>query len=79
MFHYCDGASFLGNAGKVTRGEDTLHFDGIAIVDNLLKHLHSTFKLGEATDVLVTGLSAGSKKKKTRALKFFVFLFDLLK
>jgi hypothetical protein len=59
LLKYCDGGSFLGTAGKVTRGADTLYFEGHAIVHELLRHLQSLFGLGRATDVLVTGSSAG--------------------
>lgn len=58
-FQYCDGGSFLGTAGMVKRGEDTLHFSGRAIVDQLIQHLQSSFRLNDATDVLITGISAG--------------------
>lgn len=71
MFRYCDGGSFLGTAGKVTANGQTLHFDGRAIVDVLFRHLQTTFKLGEATDVLISGLSAGEPCFLDVSLFFF--------
>lgn len=56
---YCDGASFLGSVGNVTRDGVTLHFSGRAIAAALLSHLSSHFGLSSASDVLVSGSSAG--------------------
>jgi hypothetical protein len=56
---YCDGASFLGTAGPVSRGGTTLHFAGHAVALALVRHLISDFGLAWASDVLVTGCSAG--------------------
>lgn len=56
-FQYCDGASFSGNAKQVVNGT-LLHYKGRAILDALMKELFNR-GIGTATDVLITGCSAG--------------------
>lgn len=56
---YCDGASFSGNVTKpVVYKGTTLYFRGIRIVQAALEDL-ATRGLDEASDVIVTGCSAG--------------------
>ena len=68
FFHYCDGASFVGGSVRSLSmpGEPEasgyprqVHSAGRAIVAAGLQVLIDQHKLGEATDVLVTGFSAG--------------------
>lgn len=56
---YCDGASFLGMAGRVERAGAVLHFSGRAVALALLEHLVASHGLARASDVLVSGCSAG--------------------
>ncbi len=56
---YCDGASFLGTAGRVEREGKVLHMDGLAIARELVGLLSSAYGLGEASNVLLSGCSAG--------------------
>jgi len=59
---YCDGNSFSGNRSNVVNNTGTpLYFRGARIVDGLLDTLadNATFGLVDATDVLLSGCSAG--------------------
>lgn len=57
---YCDGASFSGNKDEaVTVGDQTLYFRGARILDAMLDTLIADHGLGKATDVLLSGGSAG--------------------
>ena len=73
FFHYCDGASFSGGGrqsrleleasrqlpASLSRLPRTVHSAGRAIVTSALQLLIDRFSLGEATDVMVAGFSAG--------------------
>ena len=57
---YCDGASFAGNApAPATVGNSTIHFRGLSILHAVLDELVSRHGLADATDVLLSGGSAG--------------------
>jgi hypothetical protein len=62
LLWYCDGASFSGDAEKPyhhSSTNQTLFFRGKRILDLLLDELIEEHGLGRATDVLVSGGSAG--------------------
>ena len=57
---YCDGNSFSGARSDTVRVDDKeLHFKGFFILEAVLTDLFANEGLDEATDVLVTGCSAG--------------------
>ena len=57
---YCDGASVSGdNPSPVLVGDTTLHFRGRAILDAEIKSLLTDRGMDKATDVVVSGCSAG--------------------
>ncbi len=57
---YCDGASFSGNAdGGVQVGSTKLHFRGKAILRSVIATLLAQGGLASATEVLLSGCSAG--------------------
>jgi len=57
---YCDGNSFSGNRDTTVAVDDqTLHFKGHGILDAVLTDLFATETIKDATDVLLTGCSAG--------------------
>jgi len=57
---YCDGASFSGDATEpVVFRTQTLYFRGRRILDSVIADLFANQKFGTATDVLLTGCSAG--------------------
>ena len=59
---YCDGASFTGNRSKPyfhKQTNQTLYFRGIRVLNALLDHLVDQHDLDKATEVLVSGGSAG--------------------
>jgi hypothetical protein len=57
---YCDGFSFSGNNDTtITSGKVTLHFRGFRILTGLFQRLIKDYKFGMATDVLLSGCSAG--------------------
>jgi len=63
LFKYCDGASFAGNSSISTGNSGraaSVTSAGRAIVRAGIETLVSRFGLGNATDVLVTGSSAGA-------------------
>lgn len=70
FFHYCDGASFFGARQSSLRLEASpvrlsrlppsqVYSAGRAIVASAIQLLVDSFGLGEATDVMVAGFSAG--------------------
>jgi hypothetical protein len=60
VLYYCDGASFSGNADAVSNTTGTpLYFRGKRVLDALLDALLDDHGLGSATDVLLSGGSAG--------------------
>jgi len=57
---YCDGASLSGDKATPTVvGDTTLHFRGRAILDAEIKSLLSDRGMNKATDIVVSGCSAG--------------------
>jgi hypothetical protein len=57
---YCDGDSFSGaREGVVTVGDKDLHFKGHYILEAVMLDLLQNYGLGDATDVVLTGCSAG--------------------
>lgn len=60
FMRYCDGGSFSGNNATVTtyKGKK-LYFRGMLILDAMLKDLLENRGLDKATDVVVSGCSAG--------------------
>jgi len=62
VLYYCDGASFSGNRDEpyfYNKTNQTLYFRGARILDAMLDTLVQDHGLGKATDVLVSGGSAG--------------------
>lgn len=62
VLYYCDGASFSGNRDEpyfYEKTNQTLYFRGARILDAMLDTLIQDHGLGKATDVLVSGGSAG--------------------
>lgn len=64
LFPYCDGGSAIGNNDTVThtsyKGKDVpLYFRGLRNLDAALSHLVDKYGLGQASEVLITGNSAG--------------------
>jgi len=63
--HYCDGGSFTGNNETVTRVDFNgskdlpLYFRGQRNFDAVMTHLVRTYGLGDATDIILSGDSAG--------------------
>jgi len=58
---YCDGASFSGN-NETTDSSDrsvTLHWRGFRILNGVFKELDANYGWTQATDVLISGCSAG--------------------
>ncbi|GAB5372423.1 hypothetical protein AAMO2058_001664000 [Amorphochlora amoebiformis] len=57
---YCDGFFFSGNGGAVIQSGETLYFQGRSIVQATLETLmQGTYGLSSATEVLLSGVSAG--------------------
>ncbi|CAM9276876.1 unnamed protein product, partial [Ectocarpus fasciculatus] len=56
--NYCDGGSFAGDAEAEYEGS-TLHFKGAKIRRAVIDDLMTRLGMGNATDVVVTGSSAG--------------------
>eukprot|EP01084_Bolivina_argentea_P281690 482005_1 len=56
---YCDGASFSGNNDTVLNGAKDLHFRGWRILNGVFAELAKSYKWKSATDVLISGCSAG--------------------
>lgn len=57
---YCDGNSFSGNRDEaVVVNGDPLYFRGRRVMDAVFRTLFSTYNLGKAEQVLLTGCSAG--------------------
>jgi hypothetical protein len=57
---YCDGGSQTGNLdGGVKVGSQTIYYRGARILQQMAKSLMAQLQLASATDVLVTGGSAG--------------------
>jgi hypothetical protein len=60
FLRYCDGQSFAGALQEpVVNGSTKLHFQGSAVLDAMIAQLRATHSLGNATDVVVGGASAG--------------------
>lgn len=62
VLYYCDGASFSGNRDEpyvYKKTNQTLYFRGARVLDAMLDTLIQDHGLGKATDVLVSGGSAG--------------------
>lgn len=58
-FQYCDGGSFSGTAGAVRMSQTTLYFAGHQILKQTIRELTSLYGFGSATEVLLSGCSAG--------------------
>eukprot|EP00484_Ammonia_sp_Unknown_P021804 CAMPEP_0197027668 /NCGR_PEP_ID=MMETSP1384-20130603/7537_1 /TAXON_ID=29189 /ORGANISM="Ammonia sp." /LENGTH=381 /DNA_ID=CAMNT_0042456545 /DNA_START=19 /DNA_END=1161 /DNA_ORIENTATION=+ len=58
---YCDGASFSGNndTAQVYNSTLTLHWKGFRILNGVFKELNANYGWSKATDVLISGCSAG--------------------
>eukprot|EP01084_Bolivina_argentea_P281694 482010_1 len=58
---YCDGTSFSGNNELTYKYDDmlTLHFTGFRILNGVFKELIANYNWNTATDVLISGCSAG--------------------
>jgi hypothetical protein len=57
---YCDGGSFAGNNNNVSIVDNTkLYFRGKRILDGVLQELQKSKNLKSATDVVISGCSAG--------------------
>eukprot|EP01083_Nonionella_stella_P157954 513394_1 len=56
---YCDGASFSGNNDTVLKGDIDLHFRGWRILNGVFDELKRNYHWNAATDVLISGCSAG--------------------
>ena len=62
---YCDGASFSGNNDTTQpAGNYTLHWRGWRIFNGVWQLLQKQYNLNSATDVLMSGCSAGGTKYK---------------
>jgi hypothetical protein len=61
MFWYCDGGSFTGDRDDVvqTEGNQSLFFRGKRNLDAMLRYLRRDHNLGNATEILLSGGSAG--------------------
>lgn len=60
MLRYCDGGSLTGDReAPVVVGNATLHFRGRAVLDAQIQSLLKERGMGHATDVVVSGCSAG--------------------
>jgi hypothetical protein len=58
FLRYCDGQSFAG-ASKMLHGSSLLHFSGSGVLDAMIAQLIANHSLGNATDVVIGGASAG--------------------
>ncbi|GJP79224.1 hypothetical protein CLOP_g9477 [Closterium sp. NIES-67] len=59
-FHYCDGASFLGDTNEPVQAQSRLvFFRGRRIFTAVIRHLISHHNMGAASLVLLSGCSAG--------------------
>lgn len=57
---YCDGASFTGNAARPVQVHNTtLHFRGFSVLEAMLDFLMAEKGLDQATEVMLSGGSAG--------------------
>jgi len=56
---YCDGGSFSGNNDTVLKGDIDLHFRGWPILNGVFHELTKRYNFSDATDVLMSGASAG--------------------
>eukprot|EP01084_Bolivina_argentea_P281692 482007_1 len=58
---YCDGASFSGNNDTTEKVNATLtlHWRGFRILNGVFKELQANYNWNKATDVLISGCSAG--------------------
>jgi hypothetical protein len=60
LMRYCDGASFSGNnESAIVYKNETLHFRGMHIREAIAKDLMENRGLSKATDLIVSGCSAG--------------------
>lgn len=60
FMRYCDGGSFSGNNQTVTNYQGhNLYFRGFRILQAMFQDLYSNRRLNKATDVVVSGCSAG--------------------
>jgi hypothetical protein len=60
FMRYCDGASFSGNNAKPTVYKNTtLHWRGMHVREAIVKDLMANRGLSKATDLVVSGCSAG--------------------
>jgi len=57
---YCDGGSYMGDKdGTTTVGKETLYFRGKRVLEGVMKTLLYDFGMDTATEVVLTGSSAG--------------------
>merc|ERR1719242_1046765 len=56
---YCDGQSYTGNNDTVLSGSADLHFRGWRILNGVFAELDKNYNWSKATDVLMSGCSAG--------------------
>eukprot|EP00483_Globobulimina_turgida_P012582 UN12605 len=56
---YCDGGSFSGNNDTVLNGARNLHFRGWRTLNGVFAELDKTYNWAKATDVIISGCSAG--------------------
>ena len=80
-FYYCDGASFSGyrkDPWLVPNTTEKLYFRGIKNLDVSIDTLMKDFKFGDATEVVITGGSAGGLSTFLHTDRVKIFMFDTI-